>query len=925
MNLKQWVLMLGVGAAMVATQTVAAEIPASLRGGHRIVFLGDSITQHGDYVTDVDCWLVANGIPIEVLNLGLASETAADLTEAENAGHQKSFGFGRPFLSERLARVLAATRPDVVIACYGMNDGSNLPADESGTKRYAAAITQLRDAALQAGVKRVVLCTPPPHDAKGNPATAAHDANLTRYSAWLLSKRAAGWDVVDIHGPMRRALEAGRASDPNFALAQDGVHPGREGHWLMATAILEQFLGADLAGVGGAEQLFKTNGKEIRDLVQKRMKLRFATWMANIRHTRPGVPGGPGTKPGPVLEVTNEQAAQLTRQITELLSGPRDDSARPTPRVQREYHVSGTGNDANDGGTSNHLRTISAAALRAHPGDVITVHAGVYRERINPPRGGESDALRIVYQAAAGELVEIKGSEVVTNWVKLQDDVWRVTLPNSLFGNFNPYRDLIHGDWFNSKGRTHHTGAVYLNGTWLMEAAKLEDVLKVAGTNSYWFGQVDQEQTRIWAQFKGVDPNEQLVEINVRQTVFYPEQPGRNYITVRGFTLRHAATPWAPPTAEQLGLIGTHWSKGWIIESNVISHSRCSGISLGKHGDEFDNTSANTAEGYVKTIERGLQRGWNKATIGQHLVRNNEISHCEQTGIVGSMGCAFSTVTGNRIHDIHVQQLFSGAEMAGIKFHGAIDVEISGNHIYRASLGLWLDWMAQGTRVTRNLFNNNGRDLFLEVNHGPYLVDNNLFLSRGRFDVQSDGGAFVHNLFAGELLARAESGRLTPYHEAHSTKVAGLRRTAIGDVRFYHNLFIGPANLSGYDAATLPVWMAGNVFLKGSNPSKHEIRPLLSPDSDPQLKLVETPDGFDLEGIFDQAWSGGPRRQLVTTELLGRAVIPDLPFERADGSPIRITTDFLGRPRDQANPFPGPFELRKSGLQRFKVWPLTNY
>ena len=68
--------------------------------------------------------------------------------------------------------------------------------------------------------------------------------------------------------------------------------------------------------------------------------------------------------------------------------------------------------------------------------------------------------------------------------------------------------------------------------------------------------------------------------------------------------------------------------------------------------------------------------------------------------------------------------------MAGIKFHAAIDVEISRNHIYRTCRGLWLDWMAQGTRVTGNLFHDNlTEDLFVEVDHGPFLVDNNLFLS----------------------------------------------------------------------------------------------------------------------------------------------------------------------------------------------------
>lgn len=89
------------------------------------------------------------------------------------------------------------------------------------------------------------------------------------------------------------------------------------------------------------------------------------------------------------------------------------------------------------------------------------------------------------------------------------------------------------------------------------------------------------------------------------------------------------------------------------------------------------------------------------------MVRDNEISHCEQAGIVGSLGCSFSRVTGNTIHDIHAVDLFGGAEMAGIKFHGAIDCEISHNHIYNTFRSLWLDWMTQGTRVSGNLCHDN--------------------------------------------------------------------------------------------------------------------------------------------------------------------------------------------------------------------------
>lgn len=580
------------------------------------------------------------------------------------------------------------------------------------------------------------------------------------------------------------------------------------------------------------------------------------------------------------------------------------------PLNAAELHVNLTGKDANPGTPTAPLRHIQAAANLAQPGDVITVHAGVYRERVAPPRGGSSDQQRIIYQAAAGEAVTITGAEVVKGWEKVQADTWKVVLPNSLFGGFNPYNNLIHGDWFHGKGRSHHTGAVYLDGEWLTEAAKLDAVLAPAAATPLWFGQVEAATTTLWAQFKGVDPNEKLVEMNVRQCVFYPEKTGINYLTIKGFTLCQAATPWAPPTAEQIGVIGTNWSKGWIIENNVVRHSVCSGIALGKHGDEFDNTSADTAEGYVKTIERGLARGWNKDTIGHHLVRNNTISHCEQTGIVGSLGAVFSTITGNTIHDIHVRCLFTGAEMAGIKLHGAIDVEISHNHIYRTCRALWLDWMAQGTRVSRNLFHDNAdQDLFVEVDHGPFLVDNNLFLSPNTLLSVSQGGAYVHNLIAGSLHSNPFDGRLTPFHKPHSTELAGMHDNPSGDDRYYNNIFVQRWNANPYDTAKFPVAMHGNVFLKGAQPAKAEAAPRVNAAFDPALKLLEKSDGWYLEMKVDPAWGTAPDRQLVTTEMLGKTKVSGCAYENPDATPLRIDSDYSGKPRNAANPAAGPFEL----------------
>ena len=292
---------------------------ADLREAKRIVFLGDSITQAGDFITDIDCWLVSQGRSIEILNLGLGSETASDLTAEENAEHLKRHGFGRPFISERLARVLAATKPDIVFACYGMNDGGSLPADAAGDKRYADAITRLRETILKSGVKEVVLLTPPVRESKhGEWDKNGHDQSLTRYTEWLLSMKSKGWNVVDIHTPMRRALEAERVKNPEFGFTKDGVHPGREGHWVMARCVLEQFFGAKLDGVAGAEAIFPAQGDRLRALIHQRMKVRFEAWMTRVGHTRPGVPGGPGAKPRLTVEEAETKASELRGRLDEL-------------------------------------------------------------------------------------------------------------------------------------------------------------------------------------------------------------------------------------------------------------------------------------------------------------------------------------------------------------------------------------------------------------------------------------------------------------------------------------------------------------------------------------------------------------------------------------------------------------------------------
>ena len=570
-----------------------------------------------------------------------------------------------------------------------------------------------------------------------------------------------------------------------------------------------------------------------------------------------------------------------------------------------ELHVAKDGNDVNSGTVDKPLLTIQQAAVLAQPGDTVTVHAGVYRERVNPPRGGESETKRIVYQAAPGEKVELRGSEVVKGWEKLDGDVWKIVIPNSFFGNFNPFNDLIQGDWFRDNNRKHHTGTVYLNGKWLIEAKEIAEVFQPAGIKGLWFAEANEVNTTIHAQFKGLNPNNEVTEVNVRQAIFYPAKTGCNFITVRGFTMCHAATPWAPPTTEQMGIIGVNWSKGWIIENNDISFSTCAGIALGKYGEKEDNTGPATASKYVTTIERALKKSWSPATIGRHIVRNNHISHCKQVGVVGSMGAICSLIEGNEIHDIYMDCAFSGDEQAGIKFHAAIDTVIRNNHIYnvRGVAGIWLDWMTQGTRVSGNLLHDNGSygDIFLEVNHGPILLDSNILLSGTSLSDQSQGTAYAHNFFAGKIGTKASADRYTPWFKAHSTEGLTINNIVLMDTRFFNNLFVDVKQMDGY---------------KQWNNLKSVANASIEPG---KVTLEQRADGWWLK-IESNHIKAPVACSIVTTKDLGNALVPNQPFEKPDGTSYVLDSDYLNSKRKNA-PTPGPIETSSNKEVLVKVWP----
>ena len=476
-------------------------------------------------------------------------------------------------------------------------------------------------------------------------------------------------------------------------------------------------------------------------------------------------------------------------------------------------------------------------------------------------------------------------------------------------------------------------------------------------TKYVWFSQVDEEFTTIYANFHEYDPNKELVEINVRKCCFYPEQTGINYITIKGFEMCHAATPWSPPTAEQPGLIGAHWSKGWIIENNIIHDSKCSAISIGKEITTGNNyrTKRKDKPGYqyqLESVFSAKKIGWSKENIGSHIIRNNIIYDCGQNGIVGHLGCIFSKIYNNHIYNIGIKREFYGHEIAGIKLHAAIDVQIVNNRIHNCSLGTWLDWQTQGTRVSKNLYYNNNRDLFVEVSHGPYLVDHNILGSEYAIDNFAQGGAYINNLICGKMVHRKVLERSTPYHFPHSTDIAGCAVVYGGDDRFKNNIFVGkdsvemvgtahfngytnsleeyielvekrePGDLNIFLEVEQPVYINHNMYLNGAISYEDEKNKLVKNDFSPEINILEKEDGVYLHCKLPEEFEEF-LGEVQTTKTLGRVRIVDMEFENPDGSELILDTDYFGERKTNRHVI-GPINQLKKGNNQVKVWIKEN-
>lgn len=231
---------------LVTPQGVSADEQFLLRDGETIVFYGDSITQAGTYVEYIEAFLLTR-FPdkhFRVVNRGISSETISGTSEPDHDPR-------RPWALDRFTRDIASEKPDVIVSCFGMNDGNYHPFDDQRFERFKAGIRTLIDRTRTETGARLVILTPPPYDPYSrlvlDPqartygykfAAIDYDDTLAQYSRWLITLKEKNVFVVDLHSAMTEHLQKRRSAQVSFSFQRDGIHPDETGHWLIAQTLL---------------------------------------------------------------------------------------------------------------------------------------------------------------------------------------------------------------------------------------------------------------------------------------------------------------------------------------------------------------------------------------------------------------------------------------------------------------------------------------------------------------------------------------------------------------------------------------------------------------------------------------------------------------------------------------------------------------
>ena len=430
--------------------------------------------------------------------------------------------------------------------------------------------------------------------------------------------------------------------------------------------------------------------------------------------------------------------------------------------------------DDNGPGTKDHpFRTINKAAQVLQPGERVVIAEGVYREFIQPARGGTGPDAMISYEAAPGAKVVVKGSRVVTGWQQGEGwsygfdptthtpvKAWELHLDPSLFPDaYNPFEvDNVIGNrtWLryaedNMGTYFRRRGLVFVDGHPL---EPVETAGELAGpsprsmnyfTNIHWsplFKEFQPEAGKVWIETNGMtlhirlanddDPAKHTIEITTQEQAFSPAKRYQSYIRVKGITFMHAGNGFPVP---QRGLVSTNRGNHFIFEDDTFEWANSVGLDIGNE----DWAASRPPQ-----------------PVGFDVVRGNTFRYCGIEGLGGTGGPQSTLVEKNLFECIGWQDAVKMSESGGTKMHVAKNLLFRNNvirHIRHAN-GIWLDIGNANVRITGNVFADipgdvNPHAIHIEGSEDLNQIDNNIFsdLTGGILIRDTNNVIIAYNLF----------------------------------------------------------------------------------------------------------------------------------------------------------------------------------
>ena len=442
----------------------------------------------------------------------------------------------------------------------------------------------------------------------------------------------------------------------------------------------------------------------------------------------------------------------------------------------KTYYVDVQAKNADDNGpgTKDHpFRTINHAAQILKPGERVVIAEGIYREFIQPARGGTGPDSMISYEAAPGAKVVVKGSRVVTAWQPSSGwnfgfdpathqpvKAWELKLTPDLFPDgYNPFEvDNVLGTkyWLrysedNMLTYFRRRGLVFVDGHPLEPVEGANDLGAVSQrslnffTNQHWsplFKEFQPEAGRVWVEPNGMtlhirlanddDPSKHTIEITTQEQIFSPAQRYQSYIRVKGITFQHAGNGFPVP---QRGMVSVNRGNHFIFEDDTFEWANSVGLDIGN--EDWGASMPPQA-------------------VGFDVVRSNTFRYCGIEGLGGTGGPQNALVEKNLFEWIGWQDAAMMSESGGTKMHTARNLLFRNNvvrHIRHAN-GLWLDIGNANVRITGNVFadipgNVNPHAIHIEGSEALNQIDNNIFsdLTGGILIRDTNNMIIAYNLF----------------------------------------------------------------------------------------------------------------------------------------------------------------------------------